>query len=267
MFNNLVESSSHAKEFKRRGSFVLFTTVTYGVLLVVMGVISVYAYDARLEQQSLEIVTLISPQDFAPEPEIRPAAQPDRPRANDTHNNESNIAMRQVAVARVDTPQAIPPDISAAPNTVPPIPRGNYTIGPRNYDPPGGGGGPGSGGNARVVTTPQRIEIEEPPPAPKPTPKPSDVVHKGVITSQALQLPKPNYPPPAKQMGIQGTVSIQVLIDESGRVISAKALNGSPFLTNEASKAAMQARFSPTILNGQPVKVSGVITYNFVLNR
>ena len=73
MFNNLIESSSHAKEFKRRGSFLLFTTGTYLVLFVVTGVISIYAYDARLEQ-TLEI-TLISPQDFAPEPDRAPARQ------------------------------------------------------------------------------------------------------------------------------------------------------------------------------------------------
>ena len=63
MFNNLVESSSHAKEFKRRGSFVLFTTVTYGVLMVVMGVVSIYAYDARLEEQNLEMVVQMIPPD------------------------------------------------------------------------------------------------------------------------------------------------------------------------------------------------------------
>ena len=55
MFNNLIESSSHAKEFKRRGSFVLLTTITYGLLLVVGGVVSVYAYDAHLGNQSYEI--------------------------------------------------------------------------------------------------------------------------------------------------------------------------------------------------------------------
>jgi protein TonB len=66
-------------------------------------------------------------------------------------------------------------------------------------------------------------------------------------------------------MRIQGTVSVQVLIDEQGRVLSAKAVSGSPFLLIEAQKAAMQARFSPTRLGDQPVKVSGVITYNFVL--
>ena len=47
MFNNLIESSSHASEFKRRGSFFLFTTATYILLFVIGGVVSIYAYDAR----------------------------------------------------------------------------------------------------------------------------------------------------------------------------------------------------------------------------
>ena len=55
MFNNLIESSSHAREYKRRGSFLLFTTAVYAVLLVLGGVASIYAYDAHLEEQSLEI--------------------------------------------------------------------------------------------------------------------------------------------------------------------------------------------------------------------
>jgi len=96
---------------------------------------------------------------------------------------------------------------------------------------------------------------------------PPRVVSKGPITSQALSLPKPIYPQPAKLARIQGTVSVQVLIDESGRVISAKAIDGNPTLRPEAQKAAMQAKFSPTTLGGQAVRVSGVITYNFVLNQ
>jgi protein TonB len=108
------------------------------------------------------------------------------------------------------------------------------------------------------------VKIDEPPPLPDP-PKPARVVSKGVINGQAISLPRPTYPETAKRMRIQGTVSVQVLIDEQGRVLSAKAVSGSPFLLFEAQKAAMQARFSPTRLGDQPVKVSGVITYNFVL--
>jgi len=69
----------------------------------------------------------------------------------------------------------------------------------------------------------------------------------------------------AIQIHLQGTVAVQVLIDETGRVLSAKAIAGHPLLIPDSQRAAMNARFSPTTINGQPVKVSGVITYNFVL--
>jgi TonB family protein len=60
-------------------------------------------------------------------------------------------------------------------------------------------------------------------------------------------------------------VTVQIVVDETGKVISAKAVSGHPLLLQSAQQAAYQARFSPTTLSGQAVKVSGVITYNFVL--
>jgi len=72
-------------------------------------------------------------------------------------------------------------------------------------------------------------------------------------------------PQMAKIARVQGKVTIQVLIDETGNVVSAKAMSGPPLLIVESQRAAMQARFSPTMINGQAVKVSGVITYNFIL--
>lgn len=68
-------------------------------------------------------------------------------------------------------------------------------------------------------------------------------------------------------MHIQGTVSIQVLIDETGKVVSAKPVSGNAFLIAAAQNAAYQARFSPTLIGDQPIKVSGLITYNFVLQQ
>ena len=267
MFTNLVESSSHAKEFKRRGSFVLFTTVTYAVLMVVMGVVSIYAYDARLEEQSLEIVTLINPQEIAPEPAAEPERSPD-PGKNDNNNNESNIPTRAIAMSSVNQPENVPESVSTTPNKNLPLPdRGPVSITGVDYNPPGGGGGPGVPGTGRSITPPRQvIDIEDPPPAPE-APKTPKVVHRNIINGSAISLPRPIYPPAAKQLGIQGVVSVQVLIDESGKVISATPVGGSPFLRAEAQKAAYQARFSPTVLNDQPVRVSGVITYNFVLNR
>jgi TonB family protein len=60
-----------------------------------------------------------------------------------------------------------------------------------------------------------------------------------------------------------GPVRVQVLIDESGQVIAARAITGHPLLQAGAERAARAARFSPTYLGGQPVKVRGVIVYNF----
>src|SRR2546425_902201 len=86
----------------------------------------------------------------------------------------------------------------------------------------------------------------------------------GVLNGKALSLPKPDYPPEARAAGASGTVAVQVTIDEAGNIIAAKAINGHPLLQQAAVNAAYGARFSPTMLMGEPVKVTGVITYNFV---
>jgi periplasmic protein TonB len=111
---------------------------------------------------------------------------------------------------------------------------------------------------------------EAPPPPPAPTPKPEPpkktVVSGGVLNGKAISKPQPAYPPIAKAARASGTVTVQILVDESGRVVSASAVSGHPLLQQAAVAAARQARFSPTLLSGQPVKVSGTVTYNFVLN-
>lgn len=267
MFTNLIESTSHAREFKRRGSFVLFTTATYVVLFVITGVVSIYAYDARLEQQNLETISWLSPNDLPTEQPQVTAAAPQRPQTTRETNN-SNITQRTDPMASVNVPQRPPDGVSTAPNTNPPVPdSGPWMRSARNID-AGAPGGPGTPGNGQVVASRQVVPtIEDPPPPPADPPKPKTIVSEGPINGRAVSLPKPVYPPIAKAAGIQGVVSVQVLIDENGRVVSAKAIDGSPTLRPEAQRAAMQARFSPTTLGGQPVRVSGVITYNFVLGR
>ncbi|MDQ3800803.1 MAG: energy transducer TonB [Acidobacteriota bacterium] len=86
----------------------------------------------------------------------------------------------------------------------------------------------------------------------------------GVINGKATSLPKPEYPAAAKAIRASGTVNVEVTLDESGSVISAKAVSGHPLLQAAATAAARQAKFRPVMLNEQPVKVSGVIVYNFV---
>ena len=86
----------------------------------------------------------------------------------------------------------------------------------------------------------------------------------GVLNGKAIVLPKPDYPAEAKTAGAAGSVAVQVTIDEMGSVIEAKAVSGHPLLQQPSVNAALQARFSPTSLMGEPVKVTGVIVYNFV---
>jgi len=83
-------------------------------------------------------------------------------------------------------------------------------------------------------------------------------------TGHALELPKPAYPPIARAAHAQGTVGVQVIIGLDGSVIVAAAISGHPLLWGAAVGAAKQARFTPTKYKGKPVKIVGVIQYNFV---
>jgi TonB family protein len=87
----------------------------------------------------------------------------------------------------------------------------------------------------------------------------------GVLNGKAISKPMPAYPQEAREAGASGTVTVQITVDEDGTVASAVAISGHPLLREAAASAARQARFSPTLLSGQPVKVTGVVTYNFVL--
>jgi len=86
----------------------------------------------------------------------------------------------------------------------------------------------------------------------------------GVMNGKAISLPRPDYPPIARSAHASGTVVVQVIIDESGAVIAAHAVSGHPLLQAVSVAAARQAKFSPTKLCGEPVKVTGVIAYSFV---
>ncbi|MBD0373283.1 MAG: TonB family protein [Pyrinomonadaceae bacterium] len=106
-------------------------------------------------------------------------------------------------------------------------------------------------------------ETEEPP-VDSNTAAPAGTVSGGMLNDKAVSLPRPAYPPAAKAAGASGTVIVQVIVDETGKVTSATAVSGHPLLRQAAVQAAYQARFKPTMLSGKPVKVSGTISYNFI---
>lgn len=90
-------------------------------------------------------------------------------------------------------------------------------------------------------------------------------ISAGILNAKALSLPMPVYPAIARSVRASGTVVVQITVDERGCIESARAISGHPLLQAAATQAAEQACFSPTRLSGQPVKVTGVVTYNFTL--
>jgi TonB family protein len=92
------------------------------------------------------------------------------------------------------------------------------------------------------------------------------VVAGGIINGKAISKPQPVYPLAAKEARVSGMVVVQLEVGEDGTVVKAEAVSGPEMLRQAAEDAARAARFSPTRLSGEPVRVSGVITYNFVLD-
>lgn len=88
---------------------------------------------------------------------------------------------------------------------------------------------------------------------------------EGVLIGKAISKPIPEYPQAARHARVMGTVVISITVDESGKVIVARAICGPSMLRDVAVEAARLARFTPTLLSGQPVKVTGIISYNFEL--
>ena len=277
MFSNLIESGSHTADLKRKGRFFLGTTLFYGLLFAVTGVGSIYAYTVRLDYDpDYELVALMR---FPPVEARAQEQRREEQRAASSPSRSNQIATRTEISMQTPYPNRI-----ASASTPELQPRQAAIIADFNSNPPevtGGPIGPPTHGSTHgtlvgpTVTVPGGGEVPPPmPPTPNPTPKPSPTprqsggtikVSDGVITSKIIDKPAPPYPQIAKVAGISGPVAVQILVDEQGRVVSAKATNGNPLLQAAAVQAAYRARFTPTMLSGQPVKVTGSITYNFVL--
>lgn len=274
MFENLVESTSHKGDLSRKGGFFLGTLAIYAVIGVALLVFGILSYKANLDELNLELMTMVAP---VPVQEVAPEQQPEKQAAKPAETTDRQVATRTEFVSSALDPTKVPEKVSAVASRIPPVPPGGAVIGRANTDPvggpsgpvgpvgPGGGGGPvgGTGPPKPVVVS---TDDEPPPPTPKPTPaKPRAPISGGVLNGKAISKPPPPYPAVAKAARASGTVVVQITVDENGGVISASAISGHPLLRQAAVQAARSARFSPTLLSGQPVKVTGTITYNFNL--
>lgn len=93
---------------------------------------------------------------------------------------------------------------------------------------------------------------------------PGTLIADQIVNGKAISLPRPDYPGEARQARVSGIVLVKVVIDESGKVIQAEATCGHAYLRKASEDAAAKARFTPTLVGGQAVKVTGLITYRFL---
>jgi protein TonB len=108
----------------------------------------------------------------------------------------------------------------------------------------------------------------KPAPAPTPTPEQRPIkVSEGVVLGSAIQKVYPPYPEIAKRARVSGAVQVQITISEEGRVIEASLLNGPPLLREVCLQAARQWVFNPTKLSRVPIRINGILTFNFRLDQ
>lgn len=87
----------------------------------------------------------------------------------------------------------------------------------------------------------------------------------GSLIGKATQKVSPSYPPTAKSARIAGIVTVYLVVDEKGAVTSVERANGPQLLRLSAQEAARRWKFRPTLVDGQPTRVAGFISFNFAL--
>ena len=267
MFDKLVESDMTGADLKPRRRIFIASFTFVAVLFATAVVAGIYAADFTLGTDNFDVAEMLAP--VTPtEPEREP--EPPRTQPQPQRSAQSDQTTRQTHMARVDEPTIAPTEVSVDKNKFLSRPIGAYEIknGPEvNAGIPYDSGRPdGPGGSSSVESA--RDESDEvvrttPPPVPPKIEKKVTTKTGGVLNGSAIALPKPVYSAAAIAVQAKGAVNVQITIDETGKVISAKAATGHVLLRPAAEAAAWKARFYPTTLSGVPVKVTGVIVYNF----
>ena len=245
MFDTLVESSKHGQENTKTGVYMLVTGGIYALGLLVIGVTTIVYMSPGLAD-AFDVAAMIAP----PPPPTAPP--PPAPAAV-----IKNIPAPTTFTPPTKPPERIPDPTTVAPKQVVAVSRGVP------------GGVPGAFGGVPGGTS-RGDDPPPPPPPPPPTPTPTPVPKKltvsgGVLQGKAITKVQPPYPPIAKAARAAGAVQVQVTISEEGRVIEAAVIAGHPLLRDAALQAAKRWTFQPTELSGVPVKVQGILTFNFTL--
>lgn len=274
MLDQLVESRDSYGDGKRRGGFLLMTMMLVAALFASGVLWSLFAKELGIGNEILELSAVIAPIPTEEPPAPEPITKEAKPQSI---KNDIKLTTRRENILQISDSTIAPKEVSTAPLTNKERPRGTFTISSgdevtasssssRGRGNTGTGSGENIGINQVSGSLAEEISKDEPPQIVKketPAPKPQAPQSLGVVNGKATYLPKPAYPAAAQAVRAGGSVSVQVTIDESGRVISARAVDGHPLLKNVAENAARNAKFNPTLLSNTPVKVTGVIIYKF----
>ncbi len=268
MLDQLVESKNNSAENTRRSEFLLGVFIIAVTALISAWTYSLFAKDYGMGSGDLDISSLVAPVAL---PEDAPPPPPEVKQEKTQKSNSDEIVVKEMYadINRVidlkDTSKGEKQVYSVENLDKSRLKKGDAVSMPENASRKTGDETGGLSQGPTKSTTNDDDDFDKPvvktaTPTPKPVPK---VISGGVVNGKATNLVKPPYPAAARAVRASGAVNVQVTIDESGNVISASAVSGHPLLRAAAVQAARSSKFSPTLLSGQPVKVTGVIVYNF----
>ncbi len=263
MFNKLIVSTTNRRK-QRTARFFCGTAVFYLLSVAAAFAVSIILENPKLADTSEHLTMMITPPPMGgsrPQPVVNRGSS-----AVATRNDPMQVTDLDNVNDNVPGP--------TRPN-VPPGPPGIGPVGP--VGPSGGGGEWVPGAIDLNLQSGEGHGNSTAPPAPPDPPKP--VAQVSPVENRTVRLPSyvlqgkaivrrtPDYPPLARQSRMEGSVSVEVMISPDGRVESARAVSGSAIFRSVAASAAEGWRFQPTLLNGVPVQVTGVIVFNFKLGE
>lgn len=254
MFEQLPETISDKPGQMRSNLFLMYTTFVYSFVLLVVGVASVFWLNPSLAD-TFSVSTILAP----PVPPAYTPPAPQQPQVFVKAEQPTTFTPPEKPPEKIPDATTVlsRPVISQVSTGVPGAPSGENGV-------PGLPAATSVGDPSPPPPPPRPSPTTAPTIAPTPPPKQISI-SGGVLQGKAIAKVQPQYPPIAKAARASGSVQVQVLISEEGRVIDAQVLSGHPLLREAAMQAARQWKFTPTELTGVPVKVQGVLTFNFTL--
>ncbi len=261
MFDKLLVSTARRRS-RRTAKFFVCTSTIYLSAVAFAFALSVLLPEPKLADSSSWREVLVAP---SPPPGLRPTGVVEKHRDPESAPRQdlNNVMTYDTIVGqRQSNPIASP-----SPHTIGDV---GQDQGVPAGDPNGVPGAPIAGvirGDVKVSDAPPR-----PPDQPKPEPRSATngkplPVSSIVLQGKVIERRVPIYPELPRRIRLQGEVAVEVIISPEGRVESVRTVSGHPMFTQSALDAARAWRFSPTLLNGVPVRVTGVITFVFKLSE